>query len=412
VLLRERIDAAIEQWPHPRPRGDKAEAILRQIRDRVLGLKLITVELDNEDDAYLVFETLNTRGKELQVSDLVKNHLSRLLKANNKDIDLLKHNWGKVLETFATTQAELDVDSFLHHFWLSRAKEYVTSKKLYAAFKKATLVQNAKSTLDDLVRDSRLYRQVGEPAYGNWRKEEGGVRASLTALASVFRMRQPYPLLLSLMRSYRAGLLSKKNVESTLRVVECFHFNFTAVAQKSSSGGVSFMYASWAQRLHNAKSAAERQKVLAEIRKNLKARLPSEEDFIAGFKALRYSDEFTRQKRLVRYILGRIEDRHPGGVAVDHEKMTIEHVASQRPISGAAAVSAESVAMLGNLLLADERLQQQLANKPFERKREILKKSKIGEAKEIAARTVWGKAEIARRTEELARLAYREVWAL
>jgi len=54
---------------------DKRKAETRnrliEIRDRVLRLKLIVVVLQNEEDAYLIFETLNTRGKDLTVSDLV-----------------------------------------------------------------------------------------------------------------------------------------------------------------------------------------------------------------------------------------------------------------------------------------------------------------------------------------------------
>lgn len=48
---------------------------LTAVRDSVLNLKIILVKLENEDDAYLIFETLNTRGKDLAVTDLAKNHL-------------------------------------------------------------------------------------------------------------------------------------------------------------------------------------------------------------------------------------------------------------------------------------------------------------------------------------------------
>jgi uncharacterized protein with ParB-like and HNH nuclease domain len=45
---------------------------LKKIRDKILSLKLVFIQLDNEDDAYLIFETLNTRGKDLTTSDLVQ----------------------------------------------------------------------------------------------------------------------------------------------------------------------------------------------------------------------------------------------------------------------------------------------------------------------------------------------------
>ena len=50
------------------PRGkpatvdERVESALSNIRDRLLGLKLILVTVDHEDDAYTIFETLNSRG--------------------------------------------------------------------------------------------------------------------------------------------------------------------------------------------------------------------------------------------------------------------------------------------------------------------------------------------------------------
>ena len=61
---------------------------LRRIREQVLSLQVIFVELEDEDDAYLVFETLNTRGKDLRVSDLVKTHVLRLKPPTNKGVDV------------------------------------------------------------------------------------------------------------------------------------------------------------------------------------------------------------------------------------------------------------------------------------------------------------------------------------
>ena len=69
---------------------------LAEIRDKLLALSLIFVELDDEDNACLVFETLNARGKDLRVSDLVKNHLARHLKKKTKTVDTFKVRWERV----------------------------------------------------------------------------------------------------------------------------------------------------------------------------------------------------------------------------------------------------------------------------------------------------------------------------
>lgn len=85
-----RIDSTIEA-------DSKTELIqkkLEEIRDKILKLKVIYIELDDENDAYIVFETLNTRGKELRPSDLVKNHFTRLIKVKNKGVDLPRDKWN------------------------------------------------------------------------------------------------------------------------------------------------------------------------------------------------------------------------------------------------------------------------------------------------------------------------------
>jgi uncharacterized protein with ParB-like and HNH nuclease domain len=72
---------------------------LKKIRDTLLNLKTIKITLENEDDAYLIFETLNTRGKDLALSDLVKNHFSKLIKKKG-DVDVAKEKWMKVMDIF------------------------------------------------------------------------------------------------------------------------------------------------------------------------------------------------------------------------------------------------------------------------------------------------------------------------
>ncbi|WP_221051735.1 DUF262 domain-containing protein [Shewanella algae] len=46
--------------------SDTPIAKLKQLRDKFLSLKLVFIQLDNEEDAYLIFETLNARGQDLK----------------------------------------------------------------------------------------------------------------------------------------------------------------------------------------------------------------------------------------------------------------------------------------------------------------------------------------------------------
>ncbi len=202
---------------------------LVDIRDRVVNLKIISVELDNEDDAYVIFETLNTRGKDLQVSHLVKNHFTKLLKQSNKGVDIPSLNWNELLALLETSQSDIDIDSFLHHYWLSKYS-YVTEKQLFKQFRKIVTKACASEVLNALKGDAKLYRAIYEPSYLSWNFEEREVTRSLHALSNVFKVKQPVPLVLALLRDYKAKGISLAALKETLRATEAFHFTFTAIA--------------------------------------------------------------------------------------------------------------------------------------------------------------------------------------
>src|SRR5215510_4813336 len=253
--LRAQLDSSVEAIMGQTHLSDakkklKIEEELSKIRDKVLGLKLIFTALDNDDDAYIIFETLNTRGKGLTLSDLVKSHLSRLLKPANKGVDIGKGKWSEIVEMFEESQADLSVSTFIHHHWLSRY-DYTTEKKLYKVLKKRIRKEEAASFLSDLVKESKIYRQIHEPSFRKWEKQELDIRDSLSAM-NLFRIKQQLPMVLSVMRHYEDGVLKLKHVKTILSAIENFHFAFTAVTSQRSSGGISLMYASAARNLYGA----------------------------------------------------------------------------------------------------------------------------------------------------------------
>jgi uncharacterized protein with ParB-like and HNH nuclease domain len=144
-------------------------------------LKVIYIELGNEDDAYIIFETLNTRGKDLRVSDLVKNHLTKMLPKKNKYVDLSKDKWTEARTIIEGSEADLNMDSFLHHYWLSKY-EYTTQKKLFKSLKQTVKKSNAKGFLDQILNEAKVYRESLDTSYRNWAKEEAELRNSLNAL--------------------------------------------------------------------------------------------------------------------------------------------------------------------------------------------------------------------------------------
>ena len=389
----------------------KVQDALTRIRDKVLGLKVIYIDLDNEDDAYLIFETLNTRGKDLTPSDLVKSHLTKLLKPTNKNVDHAKDSWNKLVEIIEESQADLGVSNYLHHYWLSR-HEYVTAKGLYKDFKRKVTKANAKEVMDSLVRDARTYREINEPVYRKWKKNEQQIRESLDAL-NLFRLKQPLPMVLAVMHGFDAGDLKQKQVEDILESIENFHFIFTAITSQRSSGGISFMYALHARKLLAAADASARAKVLNDLKAKLGGIAPGYAEFEPSFLDLRFSRSFTKQKKLIQYVLAKIDRTMSGnGVVLDYSQMSIEHLAAQSP-AAAGSLSDVDVASIGNLLLVEKNFNgSALANKPFGPKKALLQKSKVFLDPIIENATDWTQVEIAKRAKWLATNAFQKVWKI
>lgn len=79
------------------------------------NLKLVAIEVRSEEEAYLIFETLNDRGLRLAVPDLVLNYLMRT--ANNaSERKIIRTSWNSVVENLGQRK----VSTFVRHMWVSR----------------------------------------------------------------------------------------------------------------------------------------------------------------------------------------------------------------------------------------------------------------------------------------------------
>ena len=229
---------------------------------------------------------------------------------------------------------------------------------------------------------------------------------------NLFRIKQQLPLVLSVMRLYEDQALKTKHVRSILSAIENFHFAFTAIASQRSSGGISFMYALAARELYEAKNLEAKVKCLQKFQKDkLAPKRPQYAEFEPSFMELKYSTKLTKQKNLVRYILTRIYQHNSTGLPIDPQQATIEHLAPENPPMNA-TLSEEHVASIGNLILVDQALNNNLANKAFSEKVQLLKEANVWVDPVILKAKQGGPSEIKNRTRLLAKEAYKNVWSL
>jgi len=371
---------------------------LDELRDTLLSLKLIHVELDSEDDAYQVFETLNTRGKDLATADLIKNHLARFLREKNSNSDDVKVRWSVLSDNIKEISIEgIDLDGFLYHYWL--ATNTVTQKRdIFKAVRTAIKTKiAAKKLLDELVAFSEVYRDLHEVNLRKWRTDELEIKSSVESIIK-FRVRHPLPLMMTALRKYDSKTLSKAELLRIFQIIELFTFVNTSLMNARSSGGVAQMYASHAKALSGVSEPIRRQKVISEFADKLASKLPEKSVFKAKFEALKYSDKFSTQKRDVQYVTTKLFALMFPAVAINPAEMSIEHIEPQSSKS----LTDTEVASIGNLWFLKTAFNNELGNSSASIKLKRYRGSQLPCDDTLLNASNWTAVEIGRRTTELA----------
>jgi hypothetical protein len=379
---------------------------LSQLRDTVFDLNVIVVTLDNEDDAYLIFETLNTRGKDLALSDLIRNHFTKFLKPKS-GVDHAVIKWSKVLDTIAGAPVNLDPDNFIVHSWQSRF-DFVTKAKIFPKVRAEINLKNSKDHLDRFTSDAECWRSIFDTDFG-WVKTEKEAARSLRALR-IFKVVQPAPGLLSLIRAYKDGLLRYKHLRDALIMIEKFHFSFNAVTSSRSSGGISGMYSSFGRAVFNASTSDERLASIADLKTKLQMREPPSSEFNAGFEQIVFTNSLSSQKPLVQYILRKVS-LHEGQPTIgDTDDLTIEHLLPQAKQGKVA--DERIIGQMGNLILVDGKTNGLLADKSFAQKKLILAERGYKLPELLLAIDEVTEEKIKENTLRLASLARETIWKI
>jgi uncharacterized protein with ParB-like and HNH nuclease domain len=379
---------------------------LKNLSDAVLNLNLIFITLENEDDAYLIFETLNTRGKDLALTDLVKNHFSKHMKPKGA-VDHLKLNWEKMLETIHNSSSDISSDNFIYHFWSSRY-EPVPLKKLFPKIKIVVTKSKAKSYLDSLLSDSKVYRSIHESNF-EWTKNEVDAADSLAAL-QMFKLSQPTPATLSLVRAYRDKKIKYAKLRDALSSIEKFHFVFTAITSSRSSGGISAMYSSFAIKLYEAKDSQEASTIIGSFVAKLRDKRPSLDEFTVAFREVVYTNSNSKQKNLVRYILEKFSIHYKYKHLVDFDDLTIEHFHPQSKLID--GWTENTVGCLGNLFFLDQKMNENLDTQSIVDKKMLLIDKGYSLPEHIINTQGWVPTDALTHSDKMAKTAYEVIWKI
>lgn len=161
-------------------------------------IRVVVIDLESNDDAQVIFETLNARGTPLLAADLIKNYLFREASVQHSDpADLHDQYWKQFDEDewrVNVSQGRLDrpkIDVFIMHWLTMKMSQQVRAKKLFPAFRK--YLDRTDDSVEEIVTDidyyASIYETISEPDRGS---REGIFFYRLDVLDTT----TPYPVLL------------------------------------------------------------------------------------------------------------------------------------------------------------------------------------------------------------------------
>ncbi|WP_367697825.1 GmrSD restriction endonuclease domain-containing protein [Helicobacter pylori] len=385
-----------EEWI--RKNTGKLETIFKGLE------KLMVVEISLErgkDNPQLIFESMNSTGKDLTQTDLIRNYILMGLEPEKQEIFYKKY-WRAMEEDFK--QNETLFNQFVRHYLTIKTGDIPNINKVYEAFKRYQQERGieTETLLQDLQKYCGYFCQI------KFKKEtDKDLNKALGFLVDL-EMDVIYPLLLELYSDYSDGVLSKQDFIPIIYLIESYICRRAVCGLGTNSLNKVFpSFTKHIQKNEYFKSLKAHFGYLTE-----KQRFPNNDEFKKLFITI---DFYNFQKK--EYFFERLENfdtKEP----VNTKECTKEHIMPQtltkeweRDLGeNFQAIHDKYLHTIGNLTLTG--YNQEYSNKSFQEKRDMekgFKQSPLKLNQSLKDLESFGEKEIEKRANDLADFALK-IW--
>lgn len=349
--------------------------------------KMMTISTEDLEEAFVFFETLNARGKDLETSDLLKNHL---FKNCTSHISTIEKQWNAMIEALEGNEPT----KYIRTFWNSKY-DHIREKQLYKEIRgKANSEAICMNLTADLLKYAPHYRVLVNPQSNANEFQNEEVIKVLEDL-KMLKAKTFYPLILAMVEKN----FSEDDILKVLKTIATIVFrNFTICGENPNS--YETVYSEKAQQVFNGEL-----KTVDEITADLQTLVIADETFEAAFI---YENVNTTN---ARFILRKIENtqRSETETIQNNKTLHIEHIMPQSKEKWP-QISDDThkkyLNTIGNLTLLGKKLNQDASNKPFkDKKTNYYSQSEIKLTQALTQVKDWTPTDIEYRAKDLLKKA-------
>lgn len=366
-------------------------------------LQVVMINLGDDDDPYLIFESLNFKGEPLTQGDLVRNYLLMRFRhsiSSGGEQERVYSKYWIPLETMLQS----NLPEFLRHYMMKEGDD-IKKGGIYAAIKKKLKDLNSTEAVeaeaDSIQKFGEIYSKFLLPI----QEEKTQIRDCLENIKEL-KVTTSYPLLLRLFDARQSEHLSDVDLEKCLKLIESFVVRRAVCGVPTNP--LNKLFIQWAKNFPNTDRVQWLHRSLSASGGT--SRFPKDTEFATAFLT---QPQYGRGT--TRFILCRLEKSFQHKETVDLSTATIEHILPQTLTqewkealgSESEKVHTNLVNVFGNLTLTS--YNSELSNLPFLEKKSKLENTHIELNRWVLQQTSWGMPEIEERAKILLSKA-NKIW--
>lgn len=289
-----------------------------QIYDSIGRLQIVNITLDRDaDDPQAIFESLNSTGKELSQSDLIRNNV--LMGLSSAPQQKVYNNVWRPMELLFTSDAGEIMDSFFRDYLTMKELRIPRMANVYDEFKiyrrdNADGFNSALELCKELYKYACYYTDI---VYG---KSDDKEIQSLYCDAKEMRMDVAYPFFLRARRYWDDGLISRDEYVEILKL--CISYVFRRNICDIPTNSLNKTFATTLPKSLNKEDIMNSIRAFFVLSDSYR-RMPTDEEFKRKFKT---RDIYSMHVR--NYIFRSLED-YNNKAPIQMKNYSIEHIMPQ-----------------------------------------------------------------------------------